>query len=210
VTSALAPKDARKAYQKAHEALLKKNPDDAQKDYEKAVEIYPKYSSAWYELGALNEQRDHFEEARNDYQQAIASEPKFLKPYTRLSWLWLRDSKWQELAEVTDQWLKLDPADSPDAYYLSSVANLQLQNFDVAEQKAREAIKLDTAKKNPRTYYVLGLALAQQRKFSDSADSLRTFLMESPEAKDGDVIRRQLAQVEAAAKDQQSQGEPQP
>jgi Flp pilus assembly protein TadD len=202
VTSALAPKDARKAYEKAHEALLKKNPDDAQKDFEKAVELYPKYSSAWYELGALNEQRDHFEEARKDYQQAIANEPKFLQPYERLGWLWLRDSKWQELADETVQWLKLDPANSPDAYYLNSVANLQLQHFDVAEQQVREAIKLDAAGKNPRAHYVLGLALAQEHKYSDSADSFRTFLVASPHAKDADVVREQLSQVEAAAKEQ--------
>ena len=201
VVSALAPKDARRAYEKAHDALLKKDPDDAQKNFEKAVEIYPRYSAAWYELGMVNEQRDHFDEARKDYQQAIANEPKFLQPYARLGWLWVRDSKWQELAEETDQWLKLDPANSPDAYYLSSVANLQLQHFDAAEQKSREAIKLDPAGKNPRAHYVLGLALAQQHKYSDSADSLRMFLMASPEAKDGDVVRQQLAQVETAAKD---------
>jgi tetratricopeptide (TPR) repeat protein len=201
VTSALAPKDARKAYEKAHEALLRKNPDDAQRDLEKAVELYPKYSSAWFELGALNEQRDHFEEARKDYQQAIANEPRLLAPYQRLSWLWLRDSKWQELADQTIQWLKLDPANSPEAYYLNSVANLQLQHFDVAEQQVREAIKLDAAGKNPRAHYVLGLALAQEHKYADSADSLRTFLMASPEAKDADTVRQQLSQVEAAAKE---------
>jgi hypothetical protein len=208
VTSALAPKDARKAYEKAHEALQKKNPDEAQKNFEKAVELYPKYSSAWYELGALNEQRDHFDEARKDYQQAIAAEPKFLQPYGRLAWLTLRDSKWQELADETDQWLKLDPSNSADAYYLSSVANLQLQHFDVAEKNAREAIKLDTAGKNARTHYVLGLTLAQQHKFADSADSLREFLMASPEAKDADVVRQQLSQVEEAAR-QKPQARPQ-
>jgi len=199
VTSALAPKDARKAYEKAHEALLKKNPDEAQKNFERAVEIYPKYSSAWYELGALNEQRDHFEEARKDYQQSIAAEPKFLQPYGRLAWLWLRDSKWQELADETGQWLKLDPSSSAEAYYLNSAANLQLQHFDVAEKSAREAIKLDKTGKNARAHYVLGLALAQQHKYADAADSLRDFLMASPEAADADVVRKQLSQVEAAA-----------
>ena len=200
VVSALAPKEARKAYEKAHDALAKNNPDDAQKYLEKAVEVYPKYSTAWHELGLLNEQRNHLEEARKDYQQAIANEPKLLPPYSRLGWLWMRDSKWQELADETEQWLKMDPANSPEAYYLSSVANLQLQRFDAAEKSAREEIKLDTAKKNPRAHYVLGLALAQQHKFADSADSLRTFLVAAPEAKDGEAVRQQLAQVEAAAK----------
>jgi tetratricopeptide (TPR) repeat protein len=201
VTSALAPKDARKAYEKGRDALLKKNPDEAQKNFEKAVEIYPKYSSAWYDLGQLNEQRDHFEEARKDYQQAIVAEPKFLQPYARLSWLWLRDTKWQELADETDRWLKLDPSNTSEAYYLSSIANLQLQHFDIAEKNAREAIKLDPAGKNVRAHYVLGLALAQQHKFADSAESLRAFLAASPQATDAPLVRQQLSQVEAAAKE---------
>jgi tetratricopeptide (TPR) repeat protein len=209
VNSALAPKDARKAYEKAHEALLRKDAAEAQKNFEKAVALYPKYSSAWYELGVVNEQGNRVEAARTNFQQAIAAEPKFLQPYARLAWLWLRDSKWQELADETGDWLKLDPANSPEAYYLSSVASLQLQHFDVSEQHARQAIKLDPAGKNKRAHYVLGLALAQQHKFADSANSLRSFLAAAPEAKDAPMIRQQLSQVEEAAKQEAEAAPPQ-
>ncbi len=58
-TSAMAPKDARKAYDKGLEDQKKNKPDDAQKEFQKAVEVYPKYASAWYELGRVYEGRDH-------------------------------------------------------------------------------------------------------------------------------------------------------
>ena len=201
VTSALAPKDARKAYDKGMEAVAKKNPDEAQKNFEKAVGLYPKFSAAWFELGRVHEQRDHSEEARKAYQQAVAAEPKFLQPYERLSWLALRDSQWEELNRWTDQLLRLDPLNSAESYYLSSVANLQLQHYDVAEKNAREAIKLDPARKNMRTHYVLGLVLAQEQQFAASADSLREFLNASPDAKDADFVRKQLSEVEEAARE---------
>ena len=51
--SLAAPKDAKKAYEKGLEAIKKKKFDEAQKNLEKAVEVYPKYSAAWYELGML-------------------------------------------------------------------------------------------------------------------------------------------------------------
>jgi tetratricopeptide (TPR) repeat protein len=201
VNSSLAPKDARKAYEKGLQATTKKNPDEAQKNFEKAVELYPKYSAAWFALGRIHEQRDHFEDADKAYRQAVAAEPKFIQPYQRLSWLALRNAKWQELADWTDQLLRLDPADSAESLYLSSVANLQLQHYDVAEKNAREAIKLDPANKNLRTHYVLGLVLAQKQEFTASAESLREFLNLSPDAKDAEVVRKQLSQVEEAARE---------
>jgi tetratricopeptide (TPR) repeat protein len=202
VNSALAPKDARKAYEKGMEAITKKNPDDAQKNLEKAVELYPKYSAAWFALGKLHEQRDHFADADKAYRQAVAAEPKLIQPYERLAWIALQDSKWQDLAEWTDQLLRLNPANGAETFYLSSVAQLQLRNFDVAEKNAREAIRLDPANKNARTHYVLGLALAQKQDFTASAESLRRFLDASPDSKDADVVRKQLSQVEEAAREQ--------
>ena len=50
-TSAMAPKDARKAYEKGLESVKKKKIDDAQKNFEKATGIYPKYASAWFDGG---------------------------------------------------------------------------------------------------------------------------------------------------------------
>src|SRR5207244_1652346 len=52
-SSLAAPKDARKAYEKAIEALKKHKPEDAEKSLEKAVEAYPAYAAAWFELARL-------------------------------------------------------------------------------------------------------------------------------------------------------------
>jgi tetratricopeptide (TPR) repeat protein len=207
-TTALAPKDARKAYEKGLEAAGKKNPDEAQKDFEKAVAVYPKYAAAWFALGQINEQRDHSEEARKAYDQSIAADSKFVPPYERLSFMALKESKWQELADTTDHMLQLNPYDYPSGYYLSSVANLQLQHLDVAEKNAREAIRLDPLKKNARVHYVLGLILAQKREFTASAESLQTFLNAEPSAPDADIVRKQLEKVEAAAKEKNPPAQP--
>jgi tetratricopeptide (TPR) repeat protein len=207
-TTALAPKDARKAYEKGLEAAAKKNPDEAQKDFEKAVAVYPKYAAAWFALGQINEQRDHGEEARKAYDQSIAADSKFVPPYERLSFMALKESKWQDLADLTDHMLQLNPYDYPSAYYLGSVANLELQHLDVAEKNAREAIRLDPLKKNARVHYVLGLILAQKQDFTASAASLHTFLEADPNAPDADIVRKQLEKVEAAAKEKTPPAQP--
>ena len=46
VTSMMAPKDAKKAYERGLQSLLKNKLDDAAKDFEKAVAVYPAYAEA--------------------------------------------------------------------------------------------------------------------------------------------------------------------
>jgi tetratricopeptide (TPR) repeat protein len=201
VTSELAPKNARKAYEKGLQAAGKQNPDEAQKEFEKAVQAYPKYAEAWVALGNILQQRDHIEEARHAYNQALAADSKLIQPYQQLSLLALKEAKWQDLADDTDKILSLDPYSYPDAYYLNSLANFQLRHFDVAEKNAREAVRLDPNKRNMRSRYILGLVLAQRQEFTASAESLHSFLDSPPEGVDLDMVRKQLSQIEEAARE---------
>ena len=198
-TSSLAPKDARRAFEKGLEAAKKGKPDDAQKDFEKAVEAYPKYASAWFQLGRIYEQRDHFDQARNAYNQSITADGKYINPYERLYMFALNEHKWDEAANLTDRVMRLNPYDFPMAYYFNAVANLQLQKLDVAEKSAREAVKLDTAKQNPRAFYILGVIQSQKQDFPGAAESLRTFLKEAPDSKEADNVRKQLGEIDKAA-----------
>jgi tetratricopeptide (TPR) repeat protein len=198
-TSALASKDARKSYEKGVEAAKKGKPDEAQKDFEKAVELYPKYASAWFELGKIDEQRDRVEDARKAYAQALAADSKYINPSERLYMLAAKEAKWQEVADTTDRVMRLNPYDFPSAFYFNGVANLQLDHLDVAENSMREAIKLDPGRRNPRSGYVLGVILARKQEFTASADLLRDYLKVAPEGREAEVVRKQLADVEKFA-----------
>ena len=79
--SLAAPKDAKKAYEKGLDAIKKKKFDDAQRSFEKAVEVYPKYSTAWYELGMLQAGQGKMDMARKYFDTALEHDPKFVKPY---------------------------------------------------------------------------------------------------------------------------------
>jgi regulator of sirC expression with transglutaminase-like and TPR domain len=76
------------------------------------------------------------------------------------------------------------------------MANLRLGNLDTAEKSASEAIRLDSAHRNPRTTYVLGLILAQKQDFARSAELLKAYLAAAPNSPDAGVVRRQLAEIE--------------
>lgn len=198
-TSALAPKDARKAYEKGLEDARKAKPDDAQKQFEKAVAVYPKYAAAWFQLGVLYEQSDHIDDARKAYTQAIAADSNYINPYERLYLLGAKEQKWKDVAQTSDRVLHLNPYDFPGAYYFNAIANFELGNLDAAEKSGREAVKLDKTHQNPRTNYVLGIILAKKGQFAPAAECLRAYLQAAPDAKDADTVRQQLAQLEKAA-----------
>ncbi len=198
-TSALAPKDAKKSFEKGLDSIAKHNEAEAQKDFEKAASLYPKYAAAWFELGKLSEQHSQFDDAKKDYQKALEADDKYVPPYDRLSWLAMKNANWKDVASDSDHLLSLDPVSYPDAYYLNALANYQLQNFDVAEKQAREAIRLDPAKKNVRAYYVLGLTLAMKHDYAGSQASIQTFIDAAPKDANMDGVREQLKQIEQAA-----------
>jgi tetratricopeptide (TPR) repeat protein len=195
-TNLAAPKDARKALEKAQDALKKKKLEEAEKQLQKAVEIYPKYATAWFELGRLQEGRNQAEAARLSYRRALEADPKFITPYLHVALLAAREQKWKDVAEATDRALQLDPYDYPQAYFYNSVANFNLQNLDAAEKSAREAKKLDTEHRIPKVEHLLGVILAQRRDYTGAAEQMRTYLKMAPRAQDADAVRKQLADIE--------------
>jgi tetratricopeptide (TPR) repeat protein len=198
-TTGQAGKDARKAFDKGVEASKKGSADDAQKNLLKAVEIYPRFASAWYELGKVYEMRDHWPEAKKAYEQALTSDPKYASPYEGLYLLAMRDQKWQDVADTSGKLLHLNPYEFPNAYLANALANLQLKNFDACEKSARDGLKQDTAGKVPRLHYLLALALAQKSDFKGAAESMRAYLQAAPNAKDAETAKKQLAEIEKFA-----------
>jgi tetratricopeptide (TPR) repeat protein len=195
-TSLQAPKDAKKAYDKGKEALKKKKPADAEKEFQKAVDAYPRYAAAWYELGLLQQQKKQVDEARKSYAAALSADPKYVQPYVQLSLLAAQAADWQDLAEKSARLLKLDPVDFPHFYFLNSVANYNLKNFEAAEKSAIEAQKMDTKHRNPKIDQVLGLIMIEKRDYPAAAEQLRNYLQFAPTAPDAAQVRQQLAELD--------------
>jgi tetratricopeptide (TPR) repeat protein len=196
VTSMLAPKDAKKAYEHGLQSLLKNKPNDAAKDFEKAVAIYPKYADAWVSLGKVRLEQRAIEPARAALRNAMEADPKLVAPYTELGLLAAKDGNWQESAKYLDRAVELDPVDFPQAWYADAVANYNLKRYDAAEKSAREAVKLDPRHANPRADYLLGLVLAEKKDYSGAAAELTAYVKLAPNAPDLAQVKDQLGQIE--------------
>jgi Tfp pilus assembly protein PilF len=198
LTTALAPKDAQKAYAKGQDDIKKTKWADAEKDLSKAVEVYPKFAVAWYDLGRVYQQEKKLDDANRAHLEAIKNDPKFISPYGNLATIAAAQQKWPDVDQYTSQMLKLNPYVAPDFYFYSAIANFNLHKNDIAEQRAREAVKLDTQHRIPRINHLLGIILAQKGDYPPAAENMKLYLQYSPNANDAEEVKQQLAEIEKA------------
>jgi len=195
LTSLQAPKEARRAYDKAVENLRKNKLPEAAKELRKAVDIYPDYAAAWYELGRIQAREQDIAEARKSFASALAADGKFVSPYLNLAELEAKAQNWAALADTTTKLLKLDAVDYPMAYFYNAAANLNLGQIDEAEKSARAAEKLGTQHQYPRLELVLAPILARKKDYAGAAAHLRSYLALAPDAPDAARITKQLAEL---------------
>lgn len=196
VTSMMAPKEAKKAYEHGLQSILKSKSSDASKDFEKAVALYPKYADAWVNLGKLRIEQQQIEPARTALLKAIEADPKLVTPYVELGLLAAKSTNWQDSGKYLDRAVELDPVDYPQAWYADAVANYNLKKYDAAEKSARAAVKLDPRHANPRSDYLLGLVLAEKQNYPAAVEELTTYLKLAPNAPDLAQVKDQIGQLE--------------
>jgi len=203
LTSLQAPKEARRAYQRALQDLRKNKPAEAGKELRKAADIYPRYAAAWYELGRIQAQNDDPVQARKSFANAVVADGKFISPYLGLAELEAQAENWAALADTTSRLLKLDAVDYPMAYFYSATANLNLGQIDAAEASARAGEKLDAPHRYPKLEQLLATVLAWQKDYAGAAAHLRSYLVLAPDAEDAARMKHRLLELQRLARAQE-------
>ena len=196
-TSLAAPKEARKAYEKALKELRKKNarsrkPEKAINQLEKAVAEYPEYAAAWSLLGRTRLSINDKEGAREAFDRATKADPKYLKPYIPLLRMELEEQRWAEVNLVSERLLNLNPH-MTDVQFYRAVAAFNLGKMDLAEELALDIQSGEGSKKFPGTHRLLGMIHARQGNFSLAATAYRDFLTAQPMGPVAKDLRRQLS-----------------
>jgi tetratricopeptide repeat protein len=206
-----APKDARRAYQKGLEAEKNGRLADARQCFEKAVEIYPKYASAWFQLGAVLQNLAQRESARTAYIHATKIDSKFLPPYLSLASMAYEAEDWTQVLNLTNHVLDLDPLkyanvpgyildldplDYSKAYFYNSAANYKLNKIEDAEKSALRAERLDVRPRFPQLHLLLAEIFARKNNYATAISEIKMYLELAPQAKDAEQARERLAALE--------------
>jgi tetratricopeptide (TPR) repeat protein len=206
-----APKDARRAYEKGLEAEKHGKLADARKYFEIAVQIYPSFANAWFQLGSVLQKENQRDEARKAYTQATTVDSRFLPPYLFLASLAYDAGNWTEVLKLTGHILALDPLNQTnitgyfvdldplnyaEAYFYNSVANYKLNKIEDAEKSALKAEHLDLRTRFPQLHLLLAQIFARKNNYARAIEEIQTYLGLVPLAEDADQQREQLAKLE--------------
>jgi tetratricopeptide (TPR) repeat protein len=195
-TSAQAPDKAKKDFEKGREEAKKEKWAAAKEKFTKATQIYPKYAVAWFELGKAQLATNDVDAAKTSFHQAFTADPKFVSPLEQLAGIAVKEQKWTEVADNTDQLLKLNPLSFPQVWFFNSAAHFNLQAYDKAEKSAREGLSIDVQHRYPKLEYLLGLILTQKHDYQGAVVHLRNFLQLAPNETDAGLARKQVAELE--------------
>jgi hypothetical protein len=198
-TTANAPKDATKAFEKARAAWLENKPNNALKELQKAVQAYPQFAEAWYQLGRLQEGSNPVE-AANAFSKAAAADPKYVSPHVQLALLASQAQKWQEVVDETKRALDLDPRGTALLWYYNALGNFQLNDMGAAESSATKALALDPLHEQQNTEQLLAVVLVKKMDYAGALEHLKNCLTYFPPGPSLDLVKEQISQIEPAVK----------
>jgi tetratricopeptide (TPR) repeat protein len=187
--------EAMKAFDKAHDEWLHRNPDAAQTDLAQAVQLDPQFAEAWYLLGRLQIRTD-LNAAEASLKKAQAADPKFDSPCIMLAGIAVQQRHWQEARDWADQALALNPAGTAQLWYYAAQADYHIGRNEAALSSAQKALALDPEHGVPNAEELLALALANKGDYADAAQHLRNSLTYITSGPSADLIKRQLAFME--------------
>lgn len=196
MTSLNAPKEARKAFEKAQAAMSESKWEVAQKNLERAVGIYPEYAQAWCDLGEALRTQSKGPEARAAWQKALSVDPKYLKSYLQLARLDLQEGRTEDALATTNRAIELNAFEYPGIYFFNAVANFNLKRLDAAEKSVRQAIEHDSAHEIPRAESLLASVLSIRGDLRGAIEHFNKYLEYSPKAEDAAEVKRQIAALE--------------
>lgn len=123
------------------------NPDQAITDYTKALELNPKFASAYNNRGAAYAQKGQFDKAITDYTRALEINPKYAEAYNNRGAAYRQKGKYDQAITDLNQALEINPGYA-NAYYNRAVAHCSKKAYDQAWEDVRKAQSLG-CKVNP-------------------------------------------------------------
>ena len=206
-----APPNARKAYEKGLDAEKHGKLTNAHKYFQTAVDLYPTYVNAWFQLGTVLEKQNQKDAARAAYVRATTIDSRFLLPYLALASMAFQEENWTEVLRLTRHVFELDPLshtdvsgyivdsdpiNSADAYFYNALANYKLNNFAEAEKSALKAEHMAMLSRYPQLHLLLAEIFARKDDYAPAISQLEIYLQLVPQAQNADQVRVQLARLQ--------------
>jgi tetratricopeptide (TPR) repeat protein len=191
-----APKDAKKEFDKGTSLAAANKLSDAEASFERALAAYPEFADAWLGLGRIQWQMGSKDTARESFRKSMDLDRQLVGPWQELGYLACDDSQWEDALRYLDQAVRLDPMDSPNAWFFHALANYNLGKYDQAERSLHAEIKLANGA-NHHVDYLMAEILIARKDLRGGAQALRNYIASAGKTEDVTAAEKQLSRVES-------------
>jgi len=189
------PNQARRAYERARQALAKQRVDDAWKELEKALAIDPGYAEALVLRGLLCLDRKEIPRAQADMEQAVRSDPGYAIGYIALATVYNAQSLFDDALRALDRGVTLAPT-VWQGYFETGKADVGKGEFAAALQHFDKAQALLDAPYAP-LHLMKAQAMIGLKLYDQAASELQAYLSADPNGQDAGRARGVLSKVQA-------------
>lgn len=187
------PKDAQKQFDKAGEAMARQDWRKALSQLNVAISIYPRYASAYNNLGVVYTRMHDISHAHEALNKAISLNDHFASALQNLARLYLQEQKPMEAETLLERAVAAEP--NAQTLLLLSQAQLLDRNYDAAIANARKVHALPHDGM-ALTHYIAARALESENQPQEAVAELRMFLREDPQNARAAQAREEIKNIE--------------
>ncbi len=194
-TSVEAPGKAKKAYENGVKEARKDEPNwgKAAKGFGKAVEIYPNFAEAWYELGEARLRLNELDAGKQAFAKAIEIDDSYQKPYAPVALIELKQGNAEAAAKYADRGVELNPGFTEVQFYCA-MAHFMLGELPRAGEAAAMVDQQGAAATYPRVLVILGDAATEKNDAKEAAKYYGRYLELEPDTQMAAQIKQRLAE----------------
>lgn len=188
------PEDAKKEYAKAAEPFSKGEWNKAKEILLKALAIYPKFASAYNDLGVIYARLGDRLHERQSLQHAVSLNDHFAAAYVNLGKMDIADRNFPGAEGYLDRAASSDPGNPATLMLLANVELLD-KHFDEAIANCHKVHLLPHGSES-LVHYIAARALMHENRLNEAITELRTFLVEEPAGPRADAVRAELRHLQ--------------
>ena len=190
------PDRATKEYGEAQRCLSRRDPQAtacASTHLRRAVELAPRFTAAWNQLGTMAYQAHQFNDAEADFRRALEADPDAFEPLVNLGGVLLNLERPGEALSYNQRAVARRPNDALANSQLG-LSYYTLNQPDLAEKYLKSAVKLDPAHFSHPQLTLAGI-YAQRGDSASALDQLRDFLKRHPDSPEAAAVRAKIAKL---------------
>jgi len=183
---------ALREYAQARSDLAKPDAEAARLHLERAVEIAPRFTAAWNELGTLAYKERHPERAEECFRAALEAEPDAFEPLVNLGGVLIQLGKYDEAIDRNVHAVLARPNDALANSQLG-LTYFYLGSYDLARKHLEAARRLDPSHFSQPQLILAEIDLREGHKRA-AADELQDFLDHHPDYPQAAKVREKIAE----------------